>query len=126
MMEVSGQDFSVKKIRVLDFLREHFQTNGNEIATSVLDNFMRQSFFPKYITKWKAAGRNEINFLSRYEDWLRVEIIFPNEVVRCQQVLANPGGSASTSGGKPLNIHSFIDIDSKIVHQYSWSSIKTI
>lgn len=46
MMEIPGQDFSVKKIHVLDFLKDHFETNGDEIATNALNNFMRQSFFP--------------------------------------------------------------------------------
>lgn len=115
MMEVSGQDFSVKKIRVLDYLSEHLQIDGDEIATSALENFMRQSFFPNYLRKWKSAGRKESYFLSRYEDWLRNEIIFPNEGLPHQQGYAIPESSPSTSG-KAVYINSFIETNTKNLH----------
>lgn len=45
MMEVAGQDMCAKKRCGVDFLREHFQTNGNVTATKALETYMRQHFF---------------------------------------------------------------------------------
>lgn len=94
-MEFHEESTESRKKRVLDFLKVHFQTNGDEIATKTLVNFTRESFFSPYFRNWKIAQRTKSRFLAKFGAWLQEEIKFPEVVLRCIP------GPSSTSGGRP-------------------------
>lgn len=77
MLEYPRKTFTDRKKHVLEYLKEHFATNGDEHATEVLITFTRENFFSPYLKRWqKVFSKNEV-FLARYDDWLREEIVFP-------------------------------------------------
>lgn len=95
IMEFHEESTELRKNRVLDFLKEHFQTNGDEIATKTLVNFTRESFFSPYYRNWKSAHRMNNRFLAKFGAWLQEEIKFSEVVLRCIP------GPSSTSEARP-------------------------
>lgn len=101
MVELSRHEsIEARKSHVLEYLKEHFRTNGNEEATKVLIKFVRENFFAPYTRKWKSVHSNNAFFLEKYGDWLEQVIVFPDMLQTCLSVPQgyNPGPS---SGGRP-------------------------
>lgn len=101
MMEFPHESIEFRKARVLDFLKEHFETNGDEIATKTLVQFARESFFAPYYRKWKSVDRNNDRFRTKFDFWLIEEITFPDDVLRslsyCSSTISGGIGRPSKS-----------------------------
>lgn len=99
-MEFKEETIQSRKNRVLDFLKELFCTNGDEIATNTLVKFTRESFFAPYYRHWNSVSRKNDRFLQKFDHWLQHEIQFPDVVLRC--LPSSCTMQTSSTGGRPL------------------------
>lgn len=109
MMKYPKESIEERKNRVLDFLKETFKTNGDDIATRALIAYIRSSFFAHYFEKWRNVNRKNNRFLVKYVQWLRQEIKFPEVPSRCIQSSSAPVASTSSSG-KLFYLKIFVDL----------------
>lgn len=98
MMENTEEPLEKRKDRVLEYLKEAFDINGNEKATSDLTVFLRTQFFAPYVQRWRECSRNNSRFLIKHNSWLEQEIVFPEALTICRLRNLNLPSSRSSSG----------------------------
>ncbi|KAF5294653.1 hypothetical protein FQA39_LY02785 [Lamprigera yunnana] len=74
IMELPHVSNECRRTQVLQFLMEHFGTNGDENATKNLVQFTRESFFAHYYRNGKSVDRKNGRLMAKFDFCLRKEI----------------------------------------------------